>query len=569
MPGRLEIVLRLSLTCLLVGAVVLLGARPAAACSCAAIDPVDAVAMAEVVFTGVLVGSESGGAIPSWRFAVDGVIKGEVDHDEVVDGDDWQSGCGTDFGQFQQSIVVYADRDGERLRSLGCMPTPTAASFAARLATLQQPSGSGPPAALLSGRFEQADFAVLDGSGRALALASVGASGVVAHCAGTTRAVVVAWDSRSTVSIVDLETLAVVETRPIDVDFLSPTGDRVQCLDGGDRVVVSRGYGPNDGEVTVATSNADGAGRDRARAWFDRTSRAVLLAGGDVLLLPSRPGGAITRLSSDDLEELPDTEVELPDGVAIIDGDISPDGSMLAMLATIDGVAVEYDTGATHVVSIPLVDGRLQPESIRMVELEPADGAAKWIRWQTGDRWVVERETPSSKVLEILATDGSRIFGPTDIGWGWGLVPVSSGILRARNGGVEVIGPDQPAVPGYPAPAEGYLDRRLAVAGLVDAPTFTPRPSNPIAPLRITPVVAAEAESTGTSPQTSAAGSPDSQTSTAAPVPRSDEGTSNDGTPIVRGLLAAAAIAVAGPFAVVMWRRARRRSTVASSSPTV
>lgn len=273
-------------------------------------------------------------------------------------------------------------------------------------------------------------------------------------------------------------------------------------------------------------------------------------------------------VSSDDLEEIPDTEVDLPDGVAIVDGDVSPDGSMLAMLATIDGVPVEYNTGATHVVSIPLVDGRLQPESIRVIELEPADGAAKWIRWQTGDRWVVERETLSSKVLEILSTDGSRILGPTDIGWGWGLVPVSSGILRARNGGVEVIAPDQVAVPGSPAPADGYLDRRLALAGLVDAPTFTPRPSNPIAPLQITPVAATAPQATETSSQSSTAGSTESQASAVPPVQSGDQETSNDGSSIVWGLLAAAVIAVAGAFAVVMQRRARRRSTVASAGPT-
>jgi hypothetical protein len=272
-------------------------------------------------------------------------------------------------------------------------------------------------------------------------------------------------------------------------------------------------------------------------------------------------------VSSDDLEAVPDSEVELPDGVAILDGDVSPDGSMLAMLATISGSPVEYDTGATHVISIPFIDGRLRAESMRTVQLGPGDGAAKWIRWQTTDRWAVERETSSSKVLEILATDGSPVSGPADIGWGWGLVPVPSGVLRARNGGVEVIGIDQLAVPGNPPPVDHYLDRRLALAGLVDVPDFTPRPSNPIAPLTITPVVAdsdAPAPTEGSSPP-STAGSPGSSVPTSPTEQAGDRVSSDDGSSIAwRAVATFAVVAAVGAAFVMTSRWSRRRPSVGS-----
>ena len=43
---------------------------------------------------------------------------------------------------------------------------------------------------------------------------------------------------------------------------------------------------------------------------------------------------------------------------------------------------------------------------------------------------------------------------------------------RVRNGGLEIVGRDGVAVDGDPAPPSEYVDRILALDGLVDAPTF-------------------------------------------------------------------------------------------------
>ena len=247
----------LAVSLVAVPVVSMFGGSTARACSCASIDPVDAVAIAEVVFTGTVVSNQGSENEPVWEFAVDGVVKGEVSSVEVVTGEDWAVGCGTDFGRFNHAIVVYAAANGDRLRALGCMPTPSAEAFAAQLAAVSEPTGSGQPAAVMVGTYGSSDIAVLDADGRTIGRNSLGlAGGAVAHCHGTSLAAVISTDQSEPLSIVDLASMAVVEQRPLRVGFVSVTGDRVECFDGGRLVVASAGHGPNEGSVVVAASSS-------------------------------------------------------------------------------------------------------------------------------------------------------------------------------------------------------------------------------------------------------------------------------------------------------------------------
>lgn len=478
----------------LFGAVVLGGSSLARACSCTAVDPVDAVGLADVVFTGELVDNEGIDFGPVWRFDVDGVVKGDVNAVEVVTGSDWQASCGTDFGRFDQAIVVYARRTGAELTALDCMPTPTAADFAQRIALDSSPTGVGPPAAVLSGTVGTSDIAVLDGRGRALARGNIGRSGLAAHCPGTTLAAVISQSEVSTISIVDLRDLSVVEERLIESSYLAIGSDSVACLDDGRRIVTSAGYGPSAGFVTVATSNSSSSGVANQSRSYEGVSSAVLHPSGTVLLLPTSVGEPVRTLSSHDFEPIAAGEVRLPEGASVIDGDVSPDGSQLAMLVTLSGLPAAYDTGATHAVTFAVVDGIpvAGTESIVTLALPgttiaTAEGAAKWIRWFDNASWVIERETIVTKRIEVISTDGTQVVAPTDVGWGWGLAPIESGVLRSRGGGLEVFGLDGSTTDGDPAPKGEYFERRLSVSSLVLAPDFL-TVAAPIEALTITPL---------------------------------------------------------------------------------
>ncbi|MEL6893040.1 MAG: hypothetical protein AAFP84_15720, partial [Actinomycetota bacterium] len=243
-------------------------------------------------------------------------------------------------------------------------------------------------------------------------------------------------------------------------------------------------------------------------------SRAVLDPAGTVLLLPSVVDDPIGGLSADDLEAV-GVEVSLPDGASTLDGDLSPDGSRLAVLATLSGEPVQFDTGATHVLVLDVVHGVPSGDDIDVVPLpdpganiEAPGGATKWIRWVDADTWYVESETVSTKRAQLLRTDGTVILESIDVGWGWGAVPLDAGVLRVRNGGLEIVGLDGVAVDGDPAPPAEYTDRILALDGLVDAPTIDlPAPATEV--LEITPVAAAATgtPATDTTVPTTVAGS--------------------------------------------------------------
>lgn len=449
------------------------------ACSCSWSDPVDALSYAEVVFTGTVLGNDGDDREPRWRFQIDGVVKGEVEPIEMVSGDDWAVGCGTDFGRFTTSIAVYATRNGDGLHANGCAPTPSRDELEQRLAEFGDPTGTGPPIAVVSGTVGPYDLHLVDRTGRTVARGSVGVTGAVAHCPGTTSAVIVTADPQS-IAVVDLESFSVVHRRDVVGPF-AWVGDRVQCAERGGRVVMTAGYGPDTGALWVVSSTADG---EESRT-FDDASRAVPHPDGTVIVLPSRSGVPLRTLDASSLRPLDGGETSLPDDVVALDGDVSPDGMRLVLLTAEIG-SLSYDAGATEVMVVELRDGvpTTAGEVDRVPLVDPGityesdAGAAKWIRWVDDDTWVVERETIRTKRIELVGTDGSVVLPAFDAGWGWGLVPVDGGVLRTANGGLEVVRRDGEEVAGEPAPSTApYLDRILSISAIADAPEFTPAPA--------------------------------------------------------------------------------------------
>lgn len=560
----------------------MIGASTVSACSCVAVDPLDAVAKAEIVFTGTAVSNDGTEYEPVWTFEVDGVIKGEVSPVEVVTGEDWGIGCGTDFSRFNHSIVVYAAANGDRLQAIGCMPTPTADAFADQLAAVSEPAGSGPPAAVMVGTYGSSDIAVLDAAGRTIGRHHLGLAGrAVAHCAGTSLAAVISTDRSKPLSIVDLESMAVVEQRPLRSGYVSVTGDRVECFDGGRLVVASAGYGPNEGSVVVAASSSRDASPAEVRRTLEGVSRAVIHPAGTVLLLPTTIGDPLRVLDAESLE-LTEIEVRLPDGASTLDGDLSPDGSRLAVLATLSGQPVQWGTGATHVIVLDVVDGIPISDGVEVVplndasdDIERSNDAAKWIRWVDADTWFIESETASTKKGQFVRTDGSTLLASTDIGWGWGLVPLDGGVLRVRNGGLEIVGRDGVAVDGDPAPPSDYVDRILAIDALVGAPTFgvPMMTTDALAIKAVEPVEVSETppppESSTLAPEEPATALDSSgQDPTAAEpeqaVTSASNGGGRDPWPALRGAgLLVGALLIGG----VALSRRRRASSVASREP--
>lgn len=203
----------------------------------------------------------------------------------------------------------------------------------------------------------------------------------------------------------------------------NPSRDaRVVCLDGGDRVVVTAGSGPDVGAVAVATSNAVSTGVADVSRSIDDVSRVVPHPAGTLVVLPNLIGEPVAALSTTDLEPLSDGEADLPAGASAIDGDVSPDGSVLAVLVT----------------------------------------------------WVIERESDASREIEFVRADDGELITRAEVGWGWGLAAIPGRVLVVDGAGVTFVDRSGDVHPGDPAPEpDRYIDRILSIAPITDAPPFT------------------------------------------------------------------------------------------------
>lgn len=483
---------RFLLAVLVVASSVVLGVRSgtASACSCVIGDPVVSIENADVVFTGTLIDKDPVGPDDGyhydWTFAVDGEVKGEVSSPQFVEGEEFGGGCGVDYSGSSGSITVYARRDGDRLVSIGCSPTPSAAALRAALDAAADESavvGSGPPAALATGQSVDGNVFVLDSDGLPLARGRLPvAPTAIAHCAGTTRAAVWSYGppvdqpdgpsvagTANVVSIIDLEQMEVVATRTIESEFVS-IRDQLACLDGGRLVTLSRGDGTDEGPVTVATSSEDGDGASRT---FDDVSRAVIHRSGTVALLPKRPGEPIRTIAGPSLAAVgPASGAETGDQIAVVGGAFSPDGDRIAALVTSSGTEVRHDTDATGVMLLDVIDGIVQPAQGDPIPVPPHEGRARQIAWLDDDVLVIEHETDSSKLFAAMSTAGDALAS-ADVGWGWGLTRLDGSILRSRAGGLELIDAAMASMPLVPSPSEQFEDGWFFTAPIVDAPEIT------------------------------------------------------------------------------------------------
>ncbi len=462
------------------------------ACSCADVDPVGAVSSSDIVFTGTAIESETGEWETRWVFDVVGVIKGAPPAQLDVIGEDWGAGCGTDFGRFDEPVVVYVTRQEDgALWARGCMPSPTADAFMDLVeAGSAETVGSGPVEAIAVGTMGANDIALLDANGDAITMTALGIPhGIVDHCDGTTLAAITSSED-AVVHLVDLETLTIVRTEALPSDlWFSPFGDRILCRDGGDEFVMAGGYGPNVGGVDVVSVRAE----DRTAERFSSVSRAVPHASGSVLLLPSNAGGSILAVDSTDLS----TErgrLAMPEEVAVLDGAVSTADDRLALLATVDGTNLEWDTGATHLILVSLDDGvpvALLGEPVPLkspgARIESPEGAAKDVRWVDDHSLAVVIETMSEIRVTIIDEDGAVALPPTSTGWGSTPTSTSQGVLLARNGGVRLLNLDGTLVDGTPPPADERFGGELAIESIDDAPPFDPSAA-PTEPLIIIPI---------------------------------------------------------------------------------
>jgi len=99
-----------------------------AACSCMAMVPAEAAAMADAAFTGTVVREEpvAGNlAAPepmgqiAYTFAVDGIAKGEVGAETTVLAGGDSAGCGMSFAA-NERWLIFASADGDRLSTGLC-----------------------------------------------------------------------------------------------------------------------------------------------------------------------------------------------------------------------------------------------------------------------------------------------------------------------------------------------------------------------------------------------------------------------------------------------------------------
>lgn len=579
-------------TVAVLSAVVWFGAETASACSCAIADPVVAIGNADAVFTGTLidqtpVGPDNGYHY-DWTFEVDGVVKGDVVSPQFVTGQEFGGGCGVNFTNLAGSVTVYAQR-GDGLASIGCSPQLSAVDLQIALdeaAAESKAVGTGPPSALVVGETADANLIVLGSDGLPLARWQLPLDPTaVAHCSGTNRAAVwsqgpsvVQEDGPSVVpedgpslagttnvaSIIDLETMEVVETREIDSEFVS-IRDQFECLDGGRFVILSRGDGSDEGRVTVATSTSDGAGASQD---FDGVTRAVIHPSGTVALLPRRPGQPIQTIAGPGLEAVgPASGVELGDGIAVVGGAFSPDGDRFAALVTSAGTEVQYDTDATGVLLLDVIDGVVQPAQGDPIAVPPHDGRARQIAWLDDELLVIEHETDDSKGFAVVTTDGD-VVGSGDVGWGWGLTRLDGSILRSRDGGLELIDVDTMSTPLVPSPSDQFEDGWFFTAAIVDAPEMT-LPSFAGIALTIRPFEQAPsdtvpgdpvpADPVGEPPASPVEGAPPVATGVDSGLPVSPDSlpTGAGSSMLPWGFTAIAGLIILG---VAIWRPARRKN---------
>jgi hypothetical protein len=344
--------------------------EPAAACSCALQDPRTSLADADAAFVGALVERRENAGAVTLVFRIERVVKGRLGRTVEVRTAADSAGCGIQ-ARIGSRVGLFLFRDGARWTSTLCSQlAPEKLLAAAR--PLPPPSGKGPVAVLVGGRFGSARTLALDSRGRTLAYGlGAGTTVLLAACPGAGRAVeIVRVEDHLRLAVRRLPGLRVVWSRRLPL----PPGRApaaVSCADrAGESIFVfatdpSRPRGRSSVlRVTARTVNTVWQGTALS-AWLG-SARAYLSAGerGDrVLALALRDGRArqIARVPAFTGPLVP-----------------SPDGHVLA------GVTYPAPTGAQPSRFV-LVDLRQATPRVRSVSL-PGPGVTGSTGWLSADR---------------------------------------------------------------------------------------------------------------------------------------------------------------------------------------
>lgn len=455
------------------------------ACSCAPLDPLSAVDAAEIVFTASA--TEARDPDTQFRtltFDVDTVVKGEVPPSFEIAAC-MTDGCGPYYARTGDRHVVYVSRWQGRLGLMGCATLVTADEFERLVGASRSTSPEGSIAAVGSGRLGLADLVAVDAEGRPVGYASVGASGTVAHCAGTTSAIIVGVEPDGGVHLVDLAQLEISDSWQLSTGPHWPSN--AHCTKGARRVVVTGGSGHEAAPTSLVSIDVEaGEVVESERA---RIAHVIMHPAEVLLLLPADPGSPIEVLDVGNLTAV--AEVLLPPNVSIVHGTLSPDGSQLALLATIDGSTAEYDTGGTDVLVLDVVDGIPIGEPVEIVHVsdstgtrwpdpdgpptsEPdpeAPGALRRIDWLDDGTWVIDEFAPAGHRVHVV-DGGVMRRDPHLERCGTDRVSSSAGLLCRLDGDVAYLDVDGQLHARDVAHNNGEAIGSLAA--LIEPPSFDP-----------------------------------------------------------------------------------------------
>ncbi len=567
-----------------------LGFRPgtAAACSCAILDPIDAIETSDLVFTGSKVGTADAGGGAGWRIEVDGVVKGDVD--PVVDVlDRGARECGSSLDDVSSPLVVFANERDDDVVAFGCMPQLPVSAFVALSTEFSDPSGVGPPAALAVGRRGFADVRVLDARGRLLGAADVdGDPYAAAHCPGTPLAAMASLDAEfgSGLSLVDIETMEVVARLDDEIPGMYELGvgrGDIACIDGGERVVIAADPSGGAGDRLVRMQSIDMTSTPPVVTdAVDGRGRGVVHPSGTVFLLPTTGDGRLRTAAPGSGTAADPGFVELGDGVSVKSGAVAPDGDRLALLVTLEGRDVDpYAIVSSHVMVLDVMDGVPVAGTERLIELpverDATDfGQPEEITWLDDETWVVERRTGVGHWIDVMETDGSLVSSSA-VDRGWGLLALDGSILRSPQAGLELVGRDGSTTDLVPAPAPVAPSLPFFLTSVTDGadldvhlvpevePIVIQALGDPIevAPVEVAPVEVAPVEVAPVEVETGATGSGavgtgDSDTAEERQASSSDEGRSSMG--LVIGIAVLLVILVVGLQAIKRQRDEGRRS---------
>lgn len=295
-------------------------APPASACSCAPLEPRDALLRADGAVIGRVTDIRDGGperfGSPSrvTTIAVEEEIKGDLgDEIEVLGGVDGGS-CGLEVGEGARVALILSIDDGHWSSSLCATSTPRALRTAAM--PLPAPDGHGPIRFVVGGDFGEARLVALDAEGRTLAYGwGQGDTYDVAVCPGGERIVEgFAQGDLGAVAVRDTATLEVVRRVPL-LRARFPSVYHVACLDPEGRSIVAIEGGANEIRVfAVDGAEADEVFTSPGSGWLASISGGVpyVEPRGEELLAVNVATGETTPV----LEgvRLPGEPVVSPDG---------------------------------------------------------------------------------------------------------------------------------------------------------------------------------------------------------------------------------------------------------------